>query len=392
MIAVIATRKGVVLNEVNPKLEGASGADGGGSDTTTGSAGEDTASGAAGDDTVTGASKDEDTRSEREKIMDAIEAKNLEKIDAEHIESGHAAPRPTPAPTPEPKKADDQVALQTGDEQVLEADQLSRVRVKVKIDGVEREVSGTDLVRDYQKAGAADKRLDEATRLLKEVRSLATTPPAGGPATPTPPAPPVGADGKKGGADSPPNSSTDAGVEKTGKQFLSALFEGDESKAWEHFQKILAGRPGGEQTQTSTTPTKEELLKYLTPAVMQRLAVESALDGFAKAHEDIVSDPHLAQLADGFLVEEQRTNPDKPFGEQLEAAAEKVQGWLKDKGVAPAPSPAPGSTTTRTEKLEAKRAADQVASAAARASAPVQQEQTASDVISEMRRSRGMDA
>jgi hypothetical protein len=53
---------------------------------------------------------------------------------------------------------------------VLEVDQLARMRVKVKIDGQEQEVSGADLVRDFQKAGAADKRLEEATRLLKEVK------------------------------------------------------------------------------------------------------------------------------------------------------------------------------------------------------------------------------
>jgi hypothetical protein len=68
-----------------------------------------------------------------------------------------------------------------------------------------------------------------------------------------------------------------------------------------------------------------DLLAKLTPAVKQQLAVESALDGFAKAHKDIVNDPHLAQLADGFLIEVQREQPDKPFGDQLEAAAERCK-------------------------------------------------------------------
>jgi hypothetical protein len=407
MIAV-ATRKGVTLNEVNDKTgagtEGGTGTGGqgndtqqgaGGAETQEGGAGSDTQAGAAGSDTQPGAGGgDDDGLTERERMMNSIEQHNIAEIDKEHIAKGMPAPAATPAPTQAPKAAgDDQVELQTGADDVLEVDQLARMRVKVKIDGQEQEVTGADLVRNFQKAGAADKRLEEATRLLKEVKQTVAAPTASGPATPAPPAPPVGADGKKGGADSPASPSPDAGIEKSGKEFLAALFEGDETKAWDALRTVLQGRPSGEKTTTeSSIPSEEQLLAKLTPAVKQQLAVESALDGFAKAHKDIVNDPHLAQLADGFLIEVQREQPDKPFGDQLEAAAERVQGWLKDKGVVAAPPPASGSTTTRTEKLEAKRVADQVAGASTRAATPVQQDPTPSETIADMRKARGMDA
>jgi hypothetical protein len=46
------------------------------------------------------------------------------------------------------------------------ADDLDKTMVKVKIDGHEAEVSVEEMVRQYQKNGAADRRLAEANRLL----------------------------------------------------------------------------------------------------------------------------------------------------------------------------------------------------------------------------------
>ncbi len=397
MIAV-ATRKGVTLyrNPVNDTVEGGgteggadTGQEGGGAETTEGGAAADTVQAGEGNDTVD-AGAGEEQLSEREQAMELIARRNSSQIDKEHAEAGHKPPGGTPAPTPAAPAAPaqpDQTELQTGDETVLDEAALAKIKVRVKVDGVEEEITGLEMKRRAQKSAAADKRLEEASQLLRDVHALHKATPATTPATP---APPVGGDGKGGTGNSPAAPATDASLDATGKEFLTALFEGDETKAMEALKKVLGGRAGESE---GSTPTEADLIAKITPAVKQQLAVESALDGFAKKHGDIVKDPVLASLADGFLAEVQKTDPDLAFDAALEKSAERVRGWLADKGVKPpAPSPSPGPTASRTEKLEAKRQADQVAGASTRASAPVPQVQTPSDVIAEMRKSRGMDA
>jgi hypothetical protein len=51
--------------------------------------------------------------------------------------------------------------------------------VKVKVDGVEREIRQSQLIATYQKDAAADKRLQEATELLREVKAVKAAKPTG---------------------------------------------------------------------------------------------------------------------------------------------------------------------------------------------------------------------
>lgn len=299
----------------------------------------------------------EETQAEpsaRELAMDAIAAKNKEHLEAQHIaETGKSLfnnqiDAQLEAPTKEekvestPKTIDDEV-------------------VTVKIDGEERQVTVADMRRQYQKNGAAEKRLEEATRLLNEARA----------------ATPVRIDAadeevKTKGSELP----SDGG--DTAKQLITALFEGDEEKAIEAVRGVL-GR-------SDPTPNIAQLTAQLTPAIKQQLIVESALDKFSQDYKDIVSDPYLATMADGFLAEEQKDGQ-KSFAESLEAAGQKTRDWLKSKGVDTGQA---SPTIDRNEKLARKEGMDRIPALQTRATTTEEQPQTQSQVILEMQRARGL--
>lgn len=263
-----------------------------------------------------------------------------------------------------------QIEVQTQAEpepQVL-SDGLDKVRVKIKIDGVESEVTVEEMTRQFQKNSAADKRLAEATRLLQEAQARAA-------AVPTPP---VGIANTPGNEDITPTPSA-TGAEE-GKEFLAALFDGDEDRALQALDKVLGGR-------RSSTPNESELVAKLTPQIKQQLIVESALEQFKVDFADVVSDPYLASLADDFL--EQETQGGKPFAEALQAAGKRTRDWLSSKVPA---TPTPNTPTMdRTTKLERKAAMDNIPALSKTATTTQAPPQTPSDIIAEMRKARGME-
>lgn len=284
--------------------------------------------------------------SAREKMMDAIA------VDREGFEDGQTANDLTP---------DSQLQSQLSDN--LLADGLDKVRVRVKIDGVESEVTVAEMQRQYQKNGAAERRLEEATRLLNEAR--AQTPPVGF-NKPT-----------EVRNDEPGQQVADADQER--KEFLAALYEGNEEKALEQLKKIGVGRPSEPTLDTA------QLTARLASEIKQQMSYDSALEKFKENYADIVADPYLADLADRHLDAEVKAG--KPFTEALEAAGKRTRDWLSSKGAATA-SPQP--TIGRNEKLERKASIDKITALNTKATTVEEPVMSASDVINEMRKSRGL--
>lgn len=272
----------------------------------------------------------------------------------------------------------DQLAAQLdADTPRVLTDGLDKVMVRIKVDGVESEVSVADMQRSYQKGNAADLRLQQATQLLNEAKTIAAAPP------------PVGIGAKTPAAEDTASSKSAGGLEQ-GKEFVSALFEGDEAKALEALAKLGIGRTEEGSTQIDA----QQLAAQLTPAIRQKLVEDSALDTFKSKHADIVNDPYLARMADEFLDAELKGG--KPFTEALEGAATRTRDWLSSKGVsAPAPSsapaPAPAPTDVRAAKLERKAGIDVIPALNKSATTTEPPVQTASQIIAEMRKARGMD-
>lgn len=304
--------------------------------------------------TQTGADDESKTEvrepSARELAMEAIAEQNIKRLEEE-------------AGTPEQQPTQDQqIAAQ------LEAapEDISKMRVKVKIDGVESEVTIEEMQRQYQKNGAAERRLEEATRLLNEARASQQT--AHDPLRFAQPEQTSDIQPSPGGDDEPE------------KQFLTALLDGDEEKVLGILKKVGFGR------QQSPTLDANQLAAQITPAIKQQLVVDSALEKFKVDYAEIVADPYLADLADRHL--DAAVNNGMPFTEALEEAGKKTRDWLSSKGVV---QPKPSPTIDRNTKLERKAGIDRIPALNTKAVTTEAPEQTAIDVINEMRRSRGLE-
>lgn len=320
-----------------------------------------------------------EVESPRLSAMDQIAADNAERMRQDQEdhdrENGIVREKPQPTSAPQGKTGEvDQVNLQLEDgETIIDEAQLSKFKVRTKVDGVEQVVPVSTMRTEFQKQGAADRRLAEASEILKQARAVAAAPVA----------PPVGADGKTAGADSTPAVGKPA--DEVRKEFVTALFEGDMDKAMAAFERVLPG--------ATATRTLDELTQQLTPQVKQQLADESALDKFATDFDYLVADPYLADLADQNLARVQEEQPKLSYAEQLAKAGEATRDWMVAKGMK-VPDKAPGATeptTDRARKLERKAASDQVAGTNVRAVVHQPEPSTPSSVIAEMRKARGME-
>lgn len=309
--------------------------------------------------------------SARELAMDAIRVKREDEEERERTgASAQTAPEPAAQPAATAAdEADTQLAAQLGEDQVL-ASGLDKVKVKVKIDGEEQLVSVEEMQRQFQKNGAADKRLAEATRLLQQAQQMAS-------------APPVRVESGAQQNDSAPASQPSGGDVESAKAFVSALFEGDEEKALAALTKVGIGRSEG-----STQIDVNQLAQQLTPAIRNQLIAESASEKFRQDYADIVEDPILARIADGFL--EAGLKDGTPFPEAMEAAGKLTRQWVASK--APPAPPAPSPTTDRDKKLAMKAGIDEVSAASKTAASTQPAPQTLSDVILEMKKARGLPA
>lgn len=262
----------------------------------------------------------------------------------------------------------DQLALQTEQDtpRVL-TDGLDKTLVRVKVDGVEQEVTVADMQRSYQKDAAAQARLNEATRVLDEARRTAA-------AGAIPPAPVVQPAANTETASNP--------QPETVKEFVEALFEGDTEQAIAAFARLglNTGRSEG------ATLDLEQVQAQLTPAIKQQLIDDSALERFEKANADLAADPHLVSVTNGFIQEE--VNGGKPYAQALEDGAKRTRDWLASIGAAKPPSD-PAPSAHQPSKLERKARIDEVQALNRTANTTQDAPVSVSNTIAEMKKARG---
>lgn len=289
-------------------------------------------------------------------------------MNAIKVERDEEEPTETPAPV---AKTNEQLEAQLAVQPELITDGLDKKLVRVKVDGEEQEVSLDLVVRNFQKTAAADKRLADASRLLDQAK--AAKPPA-----PVAPAndgsDTAGTDGAVAAGDGQPSPKA--------KKFIAALFEGDEDAAAQALEEVIAGRAPGS---TQVDPTA--IAAQVTPAIKAQLENDSALERFLEANQDIVKDPHLTNMVNGFLDEELAGG--KPYADALDSAGARVKDWLTTIGAGKPAEPAP-TTPNREDKLARKAQMDNISAAHIAASSTQPPPQTASDVINEMRKARGL--
>ena len=295
--------------------------------------------------------------------QDSPRMRNLDAIAATRLAQLSEETNMEVAPVEEGLTTESQVAAQ------LEAQPVAPVeKVKVKVDGTELEVSQEELVRTFQKNAAADKRLEEATRLLREAEQLAATRAAA-------PAP------QESQTQPAPTEDPVTKLREDAADTLAKLYDGDQDAATEALVALMLKVSGGGQP-TQQTPAIDP--SALTEQVLEQLSFKDALNKVQTDYPDLVADQNLERLT--AMRAEELIAAGKPRSEALLEAAD---GLYKSLGKAPVgrqPTPTEAPKTTRQANKERLDPVPTAHASALPATAPM--ESNPSSVIAELAKNR----
>lgn len=329
---------------------------------------------------ATAATPTDAPKNPRELALEALEQRHQQQM-AE--QNGYQLPDDDPQDPPQAAAAPapvDQLAAQMAEQTVAQA---AGDKVRIKVDGIEQEVLLDDVVRQYQKNSSADRRLAEATRLLREAeaaRLLVEQQEAQLRAQTQAPQ-------QQQAAEATPDSAAAPETEASGKEFLKALFEGDEENALAALQKVVGGR----QQVQAPAPTLDidQIAQAVTAQVQQKFAVESALTQNQAAYPELYADPDMEALA-LTKIQRLREQTGTDFLSALDSVSRDMAakfGWTASSEQGRQPDPAP-TASNRTAKLDAKRQIDNVSSVNTKTTSTEAQPENVSDVIAAMKAAR----
>lgn len=282
------------------------------------------------------------THSPAQSRMDAIEriAQSRAKIAGTAPESAEE-PQPAQAPAaaaPQASAADQQLAAQMAtDDRPIDPS----ARVRVKIEGQERDVPLADLVAYYQIDTTARERLNRATELLRQAQQTQQPAPAA--------APDSGTVGKVPPAGDP--SEKRRTVTKKVQDALGKVFaEGEEAAAEDLTEAMLEAIRSSQPEQT--TPQLDPV--RVAEMVEQQIEQRAALKEFLTTFDRIKANPYLAAAADDVFAQASQRNPSTPIRDVLRWTGEQVykQFGYPLPASNPAQNPAPQA---RAETLAARK-------------------------------------
>ena len=289
-------------------------------------------------------SDDESTprpKTAREVAMEALEANHLKRLEEEsgvklteddlltddQLRNQLAEEPPSPAPAP--------VQAPVAAAEVIE--DVAGKKVRVKIDGVEQEVGLEDVLRSYQKGSAADRRLEEATLLLKQVKEQAQQQPAQPP--------------QQEPAVTPPSAGPDD-LKTAVQSALGHLYRGDEELAAAELAEVMA------RSARNATPQAPAIdVDQIATQLQQRMDVQNALLRVQTDYPDIYGSDDLQALT--LMKVKAREAEGVPRSQAILDAANDVYTLLgKKPGRQEPPAPTP-----RDQKLARKAALEQIQAA-----------------------------
>lgn len=254
----------------------------------------------------------------------------------------------------------DQIETQT-------AEAAPATTIKVKVDGEEQEVTQDELVRAYQKNSAADRRLEEASRISREAKELLASAQLQVTRQATEKEPPPAA----------------AEEDEVFDRFVSTLYEGDKEAAKAAYRELQQKTTG--KGRDTATPSRAEIVEE----VKQQLELDSALAGFRKEFPDIWKDPHLSKIADERLDAELAGGKHATFNDAMIAAGNGTRDWMKSVGMTGTLAQDTPTVDLNT-RLERKAGITNLRTASTRnATAPEPEASDQRSVIADMRKARG---
>lgn len=271
-------------------------------------------------------------------------------------------------------KTDTQIAAQLNEDDrstVIDLESMKDKRVKVKIDGIEREVLLDQVLRSYQKDGAADNRLRDANEALKRAKDIedrltlrdtqTLQAPQQQPASPAPDA------------------------LEARKKFLDAMFSGDEETAGTAFDEAVAAVAG----RSNTTLDPRAIIQQALPALKQQMDIDSALTEFQSKYAAIDADPYLAQRAAD--TARQKIAGGMSHREALLEAGSETLDWMRGIAGATSTATAPATTPQMTDRQTRKQSHSEsiVTGAAGKVGSDQAKPLTRDEELNLMRASRG---
>lgn len=311
----------------------------------------------------------------RQSIMDTIEAANAKNqgYDDETVVTPPVETKPEPI-----SDVDKQVAAQT--ELIIDDDMLKTAKVRVRIYGVEELVPASKVLGQYQKGAAADVRLAQASKAVKDAEAKASEILSAARATPATPAEPVAqvkADPAKANAKF--------------KEASEALFSGDSDRAAELFSEAtaLAMTPTTERRADPSAIDSDALVSTVVQSVKQQLSTDSALEKLFVDYPEIKAKRAFSLMADEYIVAFEAAGKSRAEAIALAGDALGEEYKLGKYGQQPTGRQIESDgPTTRTEKLNAKKGLDVVTSGNARATSLEVPELTPAQIIAEMAAAR----
>ena len=288
----------------------------------------------------------ERTTNPRDEMLANIAAKAKAERDGEMKDNGMEVIDTSKAPEEEQEEVTESEEKQEDIKEVKEEEDQKPEVVKIKVDGEEREVPKDKIldagIRALQKESTADKRLEEATRLLREVQTKYAAP-----------------------QEEHPSQKQEPWDDAT---IAYALEHGDEAQK-AYAVRQLRGRD-------DATP-----IEAVEKRILDTIDFREASSWFQNEYSDIVKDPYLLQLAASTEDRLRADGDNRPRKELYKEIGDNLRKW---RGGA-------AQTQTMEQKQEQKSAkVVSLPSASMKKSAPQEPKpKTTADVIEEMRKARG---
>lgn len=301
--------------------------------------------------------------------------------DKESIKAGEGEIKEEEKPIPK----QDGVILTFLDERGGEIKVPSTAKIRLKVDGQEVDESLDRVTRNYQKGAAADKRLEQATKLQKELeqkeRHLTDMGTALSQREDKVLRVLQGLEQKKESGKLSPDAYRNAA-----QKMVDALLK--EENPVESLAAVLPEI----MSSSSSAPVdigqlKASLKAELKGELKQDIELDTAISDFNRDFKELAEDPRLFKMVDEETVVLMRLNPNATHGEIIKEAAEKVQEWKDEM----AGATKPGATKRETSGGTGARPKPKPTIAAS-GRASIGEDVTPEsrrDILNKMRQSRG---
>lgn len=220
-------------------------------------------------------------------------------------------------------------------------------RLKLKVNGREVEMTGEEALRRLQKDVAADARLEEASRVMREAQALQQSLQAQQTA-----AAQAAAARTQGG--NPDGVQVDADV---AKKFTEALFKGDSEEATRAFNEAVSSAvTAAKSTSGRGNATPQVDPSAIAAQVRQQIAIDSALERSRADYPELYADPDVEALAAAKIA--RKVEGGIPFVTALDEVSTDMASKFGWKRAAGTPSSQPRADR-RDEKLARKESLEQ---------------------------------